>query len=69
MPLYRVVLSDPAASAVPSRQRGWGREFDAANEFDAVKLAHDAYRAEMGTAGSRCVGSVTMLCREPRVSV
>jgi len=67
MALYRVILGDPAAGAVPPTQGGWCREIDAANEFDAVKLAHDAYRAELGAAGSRCVGSVTVLSNETRV--
>jgi hypothetical protein len=61
MPVYRVVLSDTTSDPPPAGRTAWSRDITAANEFDAVRLAHAAYQEEFGRACTCCSGRVTEL--------
>jgi hypothetical protein len=64
MPVYRVVLAEQTTGALPPPPVAWSRDIEADNGFDAVRLAHVAYQAELGYPCASCFGRVTELERD-----
>ena len=60
MPRYRVALSDETTSSNPTPEV-WRRNIEAANEFDAVRVARERFWTETGAPAKRCIGSVAQI--------